>query len=83
MEHKTAPENKMDKLTELVMDIHRVVLGTEHEKDLSLLSRVRDLEEKTLKQEKNWNMVKWIGIGWSIPTSVGIIEFLKVVIKSL
>jgi hypothetical protein len=73
-------EKQMSEIKGMVMDIHRVVLGSEHEKDLGLLSRVKELEQKVDKLENTMKKIKWIAIGWALPASVGVLEFLRAII---
>lgn len=74
-------EKQMQDIRNMVVDIHRVVLGSEHEKDLGLLSRVRELEERIIKVDMILKRAKWVMIGMAIPASWGIRDLIEILTK--
>ena len=68
-------KNKVD-------DIHRLLLGSEHEKEVGILHRIRKNEDKIDAFEQWKARITYFAYGMIVPASYGVIDFVKSIISA-
>lgn len=74
-------EPQIAEMNRMITQIYHVVIGSEHDKEIGLLKRVKDLEDETDKLNKFIDRTKWVVVGMAMPASWGIIQLLVTIFK--
>ena len=66
-----------------VDEIHRTLLGSEHEKDIGVLARVQELEKEVDKLKQWRHNITYFAYGAVIPASYGMYDIIREAINHL
>ena len=76
-------EKEFHELKNKVDDIHRLLLGTEHEEDVGILYRIRK-NEADIQAFKDWKArITYFAYGMIIPASYGVFDVVKSIVNIL
>ena len=76
-------EKEFHELKNKVDDIHRMLLGSEHEQEVGLLHRLKE-NEKSIKALFEWReKVTWFAYGMTIPATYGMFDIIKAIIQRI
>ena len=80
---ETIMEKEFHELKNKVDDIHRLLLGTEHEEDVGILYRIRK-NEADIQAFKDWKArITYFAYGMIIPASYGVFDVVKSIVNIL
>lgn len=70
-------EKQFNELTHKVDEIHRLLIGSEHEQEVGILFRIRK-NEADMKSIQNWKeKITYFAYGAVIPTCWGMVDILR------
>lgn len=76
-------EREFHELKEKVDEIHRILLGSEHEQEVGIHSRVRK-NEAEIKSLQDWKArITYFAYGMIVPASYGVFDIIKSLLQSL
>ena len=79
----SAEQNEFHDLKNKVDEIHRLLLGSEHEKEVGILHRIRKNEDE-IDDIKQWKArITYFAYGMIVPASYGVIDVFKSIITAL
>ena len=78
----SAEQNEFHDLKNKVDEIHRLLLGSEHEKEVGILHRIRKNEDKIDAFEQWKARITYFAYGMIVPASYGVIDFVKSIISA-
>lgn len=79
----SAEQNEFHDLKNKVDEIHRLLLGSEHEKEVGILHRIRKNEDE-IDDIKQWKArITYFAYGMIVPASYGVIDVVKSIITAL
>ena len=75
-------EQEFRDLTHKVDDIHRILLGSEHDKEVGILHRIKNTETR-IKSLEDWkSKITYVAFGMSIPATYGVFDIIKTILSS-
>lgn len=75
-------EREFHDLKMKVDDIHRMLIGTEHDEEVGILSRLK-ANEKDMRDIKDWKArITYFAYGMIVPASYGVFDVIKTVISA-
>lgn len=74
-------DHQINEIMHKINEIHRLIVGSEHDKDTGLLSRVKDLESRVDSIQDTIVKSKWFLIGVGFFAGWGIIDIIKIIFK--
>jgi hypothetical protein len=78
-----ADNKEFHDLKNKVDDIHRLLLGSEHEKEVGILHRIRKNEDE-IDDIKQWKArITYFAYGMIVPASYGVIDVVKSIIAAI
>jgi len=76
-------EKEFHELKNKVDDIHRLLLGPEHEEDVGILYRIRK-NEADIKGFQNWKArITYFAYGMIVPASYGVFDVVKSILQAM
>ncbi len=76
-------EKEFHELKEKVDEIHRILLGSEHEQEVGIHSRVRK-NESEIKALQDWKArITYFAYGMIVPASYGAFDIIKSVLMAI
>lgn len=76
-------EREFHELKEKVDEIHRILLGSEHEQEVGIHSRVRK-NEAEIKALQDWKArITYFAYGMIVPASYGVFDIIKSVLMAI
>jgi hypothetical protein len=76
-------EKEFHELKAKVDDIHRLLLGSEHEEDVGILYRIRK-NEADIKSFQDWKArITYFAYGMIVPASYGVFDVVKSIVNVL
>lgn len=76
-------EKEFHELKEKVDEIHRILLGSEHEQEVGIHSRVRK-NEAEIKALQDWKArITYFAYGMIVPASYGVFDIIKSVLMAI
>jgi len=77
-----ADNKEFHDLKNKVDDIHRLLLGSEHEKEVGILHRIRKNEDE-IDDIKQWKArITYFAYGMIVPASYGVIDVVKSILAA-
>lgn len=75
-------EKEFHELKAKVDDIHRLLLGSEHEEDVGILYRIRK-SEADIKAFQDWKArITYFAYGMIVPASYGVFDVVKSILQA-
>lgn len=74
-------EQEIADLKEMVKDLHRLLVGHEHDEAVGLLHWKKESEKRITTLEKFKDKIIWVGIGMSIPGGLGVFKIVEYLLK--
>jgi len=79
----TKMEKEFHELKSKVDEIHRILLGNEHDEEVGLHSRVKR-NEAEIKALQDWKArITYFAMGMIVPASYGVFDVVKSIVNSL
>ena len=76
-------EKEFHELKNKVDDIHRLLLGSEHEEDVGILYRIRK-NEADIKGFQNWKArITYFAYGMIVPASYGVFDVVRSILQAM
>ena len=76
-------EKEFHELKAKVDDIHRLLLGLEHEEDVGILYRIRK-NEADIQNFKDWKArITYFAYGMIVPASYGVFDVVKSILQAI
>lgn len=76
-------EKEFHELKNKVDEIHRILLGNDHEQEVGIHSRVKK-NESEIKVLKEWkSMITYFAYGMVVPASYGVFDIIKSILSKL
>ncbi|HRH58108.1 MAG TPA: hypothetical protein PLS10_10660 [Chitinophagales bacterium] len=76
-------EKEFRELKAKVDDIHRLLLGSEHEEDVGILYRIRK-NEADIQNFKDWKArITYFAYGMVVPASYGVFDVVKSILQAI
>lgn len=80
---KIEMEKEFHELKAKVDDIHRLLLGSEHEEDVGILYRIRK-NEADIQSFKDWKArITYFAYGMVVPASYGVFDVVKSILQAI
>lgn len=75
-------EKEFHELKTKVDDIHRMLIGTEHDEEVGILPRLR-ANEREIRDIKDWKVrVTYFAYGMVVPATYGVFDVVKSIIHA-
>lgn len=76
-------EKEFHELKDKVDDIHRLLLGSEHEEDVGILYRIRK-NEADIKGFQDWKArITYFAYGMIVPASYGVFDVVRSILQAM
>lgn len=76
-------EKEFHELKNKVDDIHRLLLGSEHEEDVGILYRIRK-NEADIKGFQDWKArITYFAYGMIVPASYGVFDVVRSILQAM